>query len=74
LDAVWAVGRFAEALAAGAREAGVREVEIFGGSSELAAAIPGRLRSGDLVLVKGSRDVRMERVVEAIRQDLSKQS
>ncbi len=40
---------------------------FFPGSQEAAEFISGLVQPGDLVLVKGSRGVRMERIVEAIR-------
>jgi UDP-N-acetylmuramoyl-tripeptide--D-alanyl-D-alanine ligase len=39
----------------------------FGTSEEAAPTVAAEVRSGDLVLVKGSRGMRMERIVEAIR-------
>jgi len=53
----------------GARDAGIPdERAIFVDEPEQAAEVlAGRLRAGDIVLVKGSRGVRMERFVERIK-------
>lgn len=52
------------AVAAGASPSQTR---FFGTSQEAAKFVAGMVEPGDLVLVKGSRGVRMERIVEAIR-------
>ncbi len=56
------VGEGAEAIAHAAGVSG----EHFGTSEEAAAALAERVRPGDVVLVKGSRAVRMERIVERL--------
>ncbi len=65
IDALYAVGRYAENVATG--YAGDRVV-----AAENAGEIVGHLmktvRRGDWVLVKGSRGMRMERVVEALME------
>ena len=65
---VWAVGRFAEEVAAGARAAGLAgaRARAFADQRELAAAARESLRPEDVVLVKGSRSAGMERVVAAL--------
>jgi UDP-N-acetylmuramoyl-tripeptide--D-alanyl-D-alanine ligase len=61
-------GAPARALGDGAREAGLAgdAVRHAGTSDEAAAVVAGLVREGDLVLVKGSRGVRLERVVERL--------
>jgi UDP-N-acetylmuramoyl-tripeptide--D-alanyl-D-alanine ligase len=68
LQALVAVGAQAEHLLAGAREGGLpaEALHAFADSEQAAAAAPGLLRPGDAVLVKGSRGVRMEKVVDAL--------
>jgi UDP-N-acetylmuramoyl-tripeptide--D-alanyl-D-alanine ligase len=63
-----AVGRLAEATAAAAREAGLRDVHEFPDVPQAAAALPGLLRPGDTVLIKASRAAAFERIAQALRQ------
>ncbi len=52
----------------GAREAGIPAASLhhFATAEDAAAALEGLLRPGDAVLVKGSRGVKLEAVVDAI--------
>jgi UDP-N-acetylmuramoyl-tripeptide--D-alanyl-D-alanine ligase len=70
VDRLIGVCGLGEQLAAGAREGGMSEsAASFVDSSEEAARVLVReLRPGDLVLVKGSRGVKTEIVVEAVKQ------
>lgn len=63
-DALVAVGPETEPLADAARNAGLRDVIGADGIAEAAAALRNIARPGDVVLVKGSRAARMERVLE----------
>jgi UDP-N-acetylmuramoyl-tripeptide--D-alanyl-D-alanine ligase len=65
---LYAAGEFRDAVARGARSAGVTEERIrrFQSVAEMAAAVREDARAGDLVLVKGSRGMRLEQVVEAL--------
>jgi UDP-N-acetylmuramoyl-tripeptide--D-alanyl-D-alanine ligase len=65
-----AVGPLSKLAAESARAAGMPEVRHFPDSAAAAAWLASALRPGDLVLVKGSRGVAMERIVEAIRSSL----
>jgi len=69
VDVLAAVGPLAEGFLEGARRAGLREADLvaFPDSTAAAAAAPDLVRPGDAVLVKGSRGVRMEAIVEALR-------
>ena len=63
-----AVGRWASAVAAGAREAGFDEdrVHVFADAEEAGAGLPALIHQGDAVLVKGSRAMAMERIIDRI--------
>ncbi len=66
VDAVLGVGPLAREIVEGAREAGLTALEHFATAADAAAALPGLVRPGDAVLVKGSRGVKLEAVVEAL--------
>jgi UDP-N-acetylmuramoyl-tripeptide--D-alanyl-D-alanine ligase len=68
VDLVVGVGALAQEIVEGAREAGIPAASLhrFPAAAEAAAAVPDLLRPGDAVLVKGSRGVRLEAVVDAI--------
>jgi UDP-N-acetylmuramoyl-tripeptide--D-alanyl-D-alanine ligase len=60
------VGGEARVIGEAAAAAGGPEWVHVGDAEEAAADVPGRLKAGDTVLVKGSRSVGLERVVEEI--------
>ena len=70
VDVLWGVRGDARELVEGAREAGMRgeAVAFYEGSEEAAGALAEFVRPGDLVLVKGSRGVHTERIVERLRE------
>jgi UDP-N-acetylmuramoyl-tripeptide--D-alanyl-D-alanine ligase len=66
---LFVTGEFAEAVAAGAREAGMNQEQIFTGTkSQIIAALITELQPGDWLLVKGSRGSAMEEVVKGLKQ------
>lgn len=67
-DILVTIGPLAEDMARGARSAGMPGDRIwsFADSDEAAAAIPDISAAGDLILVKGSRGMKAEKVVEAL--------
>lgn len=69
-DLLVTVGPLARRMAEGAAAAGMDRARIlsFSDSIEAAGGIVPHLREGDLILVKGSRGVRMERIVEALKE------
>jgi UDP-N-acetylmuramoyl-tripeptide--D-alanyl-D-alanine ligase len=64
------VGRFAALTAEGAARAGLPATHIVATASieEAWEALPGRLEPGDVVLLKGSRRIGLERLAERIRE------
>ncbi len=70
VEMLWGVEGHARDLIEGAREAGMSEgsTAFFENSEEAAAALISFVRAGDLVLVKGSRGVHMEKVVEHLKE------
>lgn len=69
-DVVVAVGgQAARALADGARAGGLpaTAVSTFASGEETAGHAPGIVRDGDLILVKGSRGIGLDRVVDRLR-------
>jgi UDP-N-acetylmuramoyl-tripeptide--D-alanyl-D-alanine ligase len=71
LDLLFALGPRAELTARGALDAGMaaERVHVGGDHAELGASLRRVLRGNDWVLVKGSRSMRMERVVEALARE-----
>jgi UDP-N-acetylmuramoyl-tripeptide--D-alanyl-D-alanine ligase len=70
VDVLWGVSGLARELVEGAREAGMsaEATRFFETSEEAADALREFVRPGDLVLVKGSRGVHTERIVEALKE------
>ncbi|GIX06143.1 MAG: UDP-N-acetylmuramoyl-tripeptide--D-alanyl-D-alanine ligase [Candidatus Poribacteria bacterium] len=63
-DVFVAVGPYADAMAQAAQKAGVLAIFRFPTVEEVCESLPEMLAPGDLVLLKGSRRARMERIVE----------
>jgi UDP-N-acetylmuramoyl-tripeptide--D-alanyl-D-alanine ligase len=70
VDVLWGVRGLASELVAGARTGGMSEqaVRFFATTDEAARALPSEIRPGDLVLIKGSRGVRTDLIVAALRE------
>lgn len=66
VDALYGVRGLAKNLIEGARENGLNDVEFFENSDAAGEFLANEIRAGDLVLVKGSRGVRTEKVVERL--------
>ena len=64
---LFAVGRMAPVLARGARDAGLNRVFEFGDVETAGAALGSFIKSGDVLLLKGSRSSRMDRIAEILR-------
>lgn len=69
---LFAYGPFAYATIEGARVAGCPHAQTFDTHEALADALHDVLKPGDRLLVKGSRGMRMERVIEALRARISR--
>ena len=67
IDVLLAVGDFAEMIARGASERRPLTTEIYRTVEDLLTALPSRIRSGDGILIKGSRQVRLERVTSCLQ-------
>lgn len=70
VDVLVAVGPLSEATARAARDAGVPDVVHSDDAEDAIRELRGLVRAGDLVLVKGSRSMRMERAVQALLEEL----
>ena len=66
VDTLYTVGELAERIADAARAAGLANVEHLPSSERAVEALRRTLRRGDVLLVKGSRALRLETVVEAL--------
>src|SRR5690606_25392208 len=73
VDELVCVGELAALIGEAAQEAGLDQSKIvrMPDSSAAATALPPRLRAGDLVLLKGSRGIRLERIAETIARQFA---
>lgn len=72
VNELYVVGDFAGELAAGAESAGLAEssIHICEDSEQLCRLVEEEIKAGDVLLVKGSRGMRMERLVEHLKQEI----
>ncbi|MFZ5596337.1 MAG: UDP-N-acetylmuramoyl-tripeptide--D-alanyl-D-alanine ligase [Bacillota bacterium] len=72
IDILVAVGDLAAGIGQGAREAGMpaESIHYFGSAREAALGFVNRVRKGDVILVKGSRGMRMEEFIRALKEVL----
>lgn len=64
------IGEYAAAVAKGARETGLDEKKtmIFEEEDALVAALEQQMKSGDIILIKASRVMQLERIAEALKE------
>ncbi len=65
-DMLIGVGRLVRYSLEAARRAGVAETYLASDAGSAARYLDGKLRSGDLVVVKGSRSIRLDRLVQRL--------
>ena len=65
-DVLFAYGANSEQTVRGALDAGMKNAKYFESHEELAHALKAELRAGDNLLVKGSRGMKMERVLRLL--------
>lgn len=72
VDMLFAFGDHAGEIASGASSGGVSKdrIEVFSDMEKLKGAIFSFIKTGDIVLVKGSRGMQMERVVEYLKDEI----
>ena len=66
VDVLLSVGKLADEILRGASSLPSEAKKAYATSNDLAAEVNTFVRNRDAILVKGSRGVRMERVVEAL--------
>lgn len=66
IDVLIGIRGLAEEMTEGAREYGLDETSFFENSEQAGEFLAGEIKAGDLVLVKGSRGVRTEKVIEKL--------
>ncbi len=64
---LFAIGSMASVTAASARQAGLNRVIEYAEVAEALASVRNFLKAGDVVLFKGSRSSRLERITEALK-------
>ena len=67
IDCVITVGEEAGLIAQAAADGGIQKTLAFKTPEEATHAVRGMMNAGDVVLVKGSRSARMERIVEGLQ-------
>ena len=68
VDVLFTIGDKARLIAESAKAAGLRDVRINEGKDEVTEALAQELKSGDYLLVKASRSLALETVVQALSQ------
>jgi UDP-N-acetylmuramoyl-tripeptide--D-alanyl-D-alanine ligase len=74
VDKLFGVEGFANDLLKGAKNAGLRETEFYEDSVVAAEKFLTEVQAGDLILVKGSRGVRTEKIIEKLLEKFELES
>ncbi|MBN1282180.1 MAG: UDP-N-acetylmuramoyl-tripeptide--D-alanyl-D-alanine ligase [Proteobacteria bacterium] len=71
-DPIYVLGDFAQEVSGGALQAGLSESSLIvcDDAEQMGRLLGQELRAGDVLLVKGSRGMRMERVVDHLKQEI----
>ncbi len=67
IDALFTCGKFSFHTLKGANKAGLKECFYFENKEDLAKTLAGYLKSGDCVLIKGSRKMQMEDIIPELK-------
>ena len=70
LSGLIAVGQWADDMVRAAQASGLANVAAFDDAVHAGKALSRKLTPGDVVLVKGSRSAKMERVLESLKEEL----
>jgi len=67
-DLLFTLGKKARIIGSGAEDGGMdsRKIFMFDSHKELSQALQNAIQSGDLILIKGSQGMRMEKIVEEV--------
>src|SRR6267378_6446801 len=68
INLLWGIRGLAREIILGAEEHGLTASRFFDSAAEAATALIAEVRKGDLILVKGSRGVATDKVVNALRE------
>jgi UDP-N-acetylmuramoyl-tripeptide--D-alanyl-D-alanine ligase len=70
LTKIYATGNFADAIGKGARDGGMAPADIFCGSKDdILSVLKKTIQPNDWILIKGSRGMRMETLVQALQAE-----
>ena len=73
IDWLWEIGPHAGDMIAGARAEGIGDAEVFDTHEAMAAAVRARAAGDDVVLLKGSRGMKMETVLQLLQKSAASQ-
>jgi UDP-N-acetylmuramoyl-tripeptide--D-alanyl-D-alanine ligase len=68
INILWGIRGLAREIILGAEEQGLTATRFFDSAAEAAAALIAEVKKGDLILVKGSRGVATDKVVNSLRE------